>query len=48
MAQRAKFGGTWDEYANTYACALGYDAIYCEGVNYIVVLNRSIIAVKKK
>ena len=41
-AQRAKFGN----HENTYACALGYDAMYCEGVNYMVIWNRSIIAVK--
>ena len=33
---------------NTYACALGYDAMYCEGADYMVIWNRSIIAVKKK
>lgn len=33
---------------NTYACALGYDAMYCDGPNYMVVWNRSIIAVKNK
>lgn len=42
-ATRARFG---DE-ANTYACALGYDAMYCDGPNYMVIWNRSIIAVKK-
>ena len=31
---------------NAYACLLGYDAIYCNNVNYIVILNRTIIAVK--
>lgn len=43
-AQRQKFGN----HPNTYACALGYDAMYCDGVNYMVIWNRSIIAVKKK
>ena len=33
---------------NTYAIALGYDAMYCDGPNYIVVWNRSIVAVKKQ
>ena len=46
--QKLRYGGTSDEYANTYACALGYDAMYCEGVNYMVIWNRSIIAIKKK
>ena len=42
--QKAKFG----YHSNTYACVLGYDAMYCEGPNYMVVWNRSIIAVKQK
>lgn len=42
--QRRKFGN----HENTYACALGYDAMYCDGPNYMVIWNRSIIAVKKK
>ena len=43
-AQRRAFGNN----ENTYACALGYDAMYCDGPNYMVIWNRSIIAVKKK
>lgn len=43
-AQRKLFGN----HENTYACALGYDAMYCDGPNYMVIWNRSIIAVKKK
>lgn len=47
--KKMKFGGNnFDDYSNTYACALGYDAMYCEGVDYMVIWNRSIIAVKKK
>lgn len=46
--QRLKYGGDSDDFANTYACALGYDAMYCDGPNYMVIWNRSIIAVKKK
>lgn len=42
--ERARFG----DHENTYACALGYDGIYCRGVNYLVIFNRSIIAIKKK
>lgn len=38
----------FDNNENTYACALGYDAMYCDGVNYMVIWNRSIIAVKKR
>ena len=44
--EKMKYGGTDRSFANTYACALGYDAMYCKGPNYIVVWNRSIIAVK--
>jgi hypothetical protein len=33
---------------NTFGCALGYDAMLCRGVNYMVIWNRSIIAVKKQ
>ena len=44
IEQRRKFGNS----ENTFACALGYDAMYCKGVNYMVIWNRSIIAVKKK
>ena len=41
--ERLKF----DNNANTYACALGYDAMYCNtSVPYMVIWNRSIIAVK--
>ena len=43
-AQRRLFGN----HENTYACALGYDAMYCSGPNYMVIWNRSIIAVKKQ
>ena len=47
--QKEKFGGTdFTDYANTYACALGYDAMYCDNADYMVIWNRSIIAVKKK
>ena len=42
--QRRKF----DDNENTFACALGYDAMYCSGPNYMVIWNRSIIAVKKQ
>lgn len=38
----------FDNNPNTYACALGYDAMYCDGVDYMVIWNRSIIAVKKQ
>ena len=41
-AERARYGN----HRNTYACLLGYDAIVCEGPNYMVIFNRSIIAVK--
>lgn len=44
--EKMKYGGKDRSFANTYACALGYDAMYCKGPNYIVVWNRSIIAVK--
>ncbi len=43
-SQRAKFGG----HKNTYGVALGYDGMYCSGVDYLVIWNRSIIAVKKQ
>lgn len=43
-AQKTKFGN----HRNTYACALGYDGMYCDGPNYMVIWNRSIIAVKQK
>lgn len=46
--QKKAFGGTNNDYKNTYACALGYDGMYCDGPNYIVIWNRSIIAVKHK
>lgn len=42
--QRRNFGN----HENTYACALGYDGMYCDGPNYMVIWNRSIIAVKNK
>lgn len=41
--QRIAFGNNM----NTFACALGFDAMYCRGINYMVIWNRSIIAVKK-
>lgn len=43
-AQKMRYGN----HMNTYACALGYDAMYCDGFNYVVIWNRSIIAVKNK
>ncbi len=43
-AEQARYGN----HRNTYGCALGYDAMYCDGVNYMVIWNRSIIAVKKR
>jgi hypothetical protein len=46
--QKRKFGGTAGHFANTYGCALGYDGMYCDGVDYLVIWNRSIIAVKKR
>lgn len=47
--KKMKFGGDkFESYSNTYACALGYDAMYCETADYMVIWNRSIIAVKKK
>ena len=39
---------TFGNEANTYACALGFDGMYCEGINYLVIWNRSIIAVNVK
>lgn len=42
--QKAKFGN----HKNTYGVALGYDGMYCSGVDYLVIWNRSIIAVKKQ
>ena len=36
------------EQRNTYGADLGYDGMYCSGPNYIVIWNRSIIAVKKQ
>ncbi len=49
-AQRAEFCAQGDYYENlgTFGCALGYDAMYCDGPNYMVIWNRSIIAVKQK
>ena len=43
---KLRYGGNAN--MNTYAIALGYDAMYCKGPEYIVVWNRSIIAVKKQ
>ena len=43
-AQQQKFGN----HMNTYGCALGYDGMYCDGPNYMVIWNRSLIAVKNK
>lgn len=49
VSQKRRFGGVYFEYyANTYACALGYDGMYCDGVDYMVIWNRSIIAVKNR
>lgn len=45
---RDAFGGNNPYNMNTYGCALGYDAMLCDGPNYMVIWNRSIIAVKKK
>ena len=44
VRERAKYGN----HMNTYGCAMGYDAMFCEGVDYCVIWNRSIIAVKNK
>lgn len=44
LKQQEAFGDN----ENTYACALGYDAMFCDGPDYMVIWNRSIIAVKKK
>ena len=44
--EKLKFGGY--EGRNAYGCALGFDGMYCNGPNYMVIWNRSIIAVKKK
>lgn len=41
VAERAKFGN----HKNTYACAKGYDAIYTSTSNYMVVFNRSKLAI---
>lgn len=40
-SDKAKFGN----HKNTYACAKGYDAIYTDTTNYMVVFNRSKVAV---
>lgn len=40
-AEQKRFGG----HQNTYACAKGYDAVYTSSKNYMVVFNRSKIAV---
>lgn len=42
--QKRAFGN----HENTYACALGYDGMYCDRVDYMVIWNRSIIAIKKR
>ena len=42
--QQEKFGDN----QNTFGCALGFDAMYCDGPNYMVIWNRSIIAIKKQ
>lgn len=42
-ATKARFGN----HPNTYACALGYDAMYTTR-DYMVIWNRSIIAIKNK
>lgn len=42
--QKKRFGN----HMNTYGCALGYDAMYCDRVDYMVIWNRSIIAVRKR
>lgn len=42
--QKRAFGNN----ENTYACALGYDGMYCDRVDYMVIWNRSIIAIKKR
>lgn len=44
--EKLKFGGYGGR--NAYGCALGFDGMYCNGPNYMVIWNRSIIAVKKK
>ena len=41
QAERNKFGN----HLNTYACAKGYDAVYTDSYNYMVVFNRSKVAV---
>jgi hypothetical protein len=44
-SDRKRFGN----HENTYGCALGYDGMYCDSYNpYMVIWNRSIIAVKRK
>ena len=43
-SQKLKF----DKNSNTYGCALGYDGMYCNRTDYLVIWNRSIIAVKKQ
>lgn len=42
--EKLKYG---DGGLNTYACALGYDGILCDGIIYVVIFNRSIIAVEQ-
>ena len=47
-ATKIKFGDKGhEEGRNTYACALGYDVMYTTR-DYMVIWNRSIIAVKKQ
>ena len=41
ISDQARFGN----HPNTYACAKGYDAVYTSTTNYMVVFNRSKIAV---
>ena len=41
VSERAKFG----DHKNTYACAKGYDAVYTNSSNYMVIFNRSKLAV---
>lgn len=44
----SKVQAAFGDNENTYGCALGYDAMYCDGPNYMVIWNRSIIAIKKQ
>ena len=46
VSEKVKYGDKgYNEGRNTYACALGYDAMYTTR-DYMVIWNRSIIAVK--